>query len=127
MMQLFSSSKTAGNMALVSSPAKRPNPSVDMDIVSSVLSGKIPHRIAPKVLGNNTPVHVEEVQDDGDGVTGPKFMSTYHEGRTAEEQKQISKEWTQQLIFKSALIPVKNLKPGTQSRYSLSTVAVTLC
>ena len=47
-----------------------------------------------------------------------KYLGCDFEGRKLADTKQISIEWTSNMILKSALIPVKFLQPGTQSRYS---------
>ena len=47
-----------------------------------------------------------------------KYLGCDFEGRKLEDTKQISIEWTSNMILKSTLIPVKFLQPGTQSRYS---------
>ena len=56
--------------------------------------------------------------DRDDDANDQKYIiSTYHEGRKLEELEKLNGEWTRQMIMKATLIPLKNLKAGTQSRY----------
>ena len=66
-----------------------------------------------EVVDNKSDEVVDNKSDEEDEL---KYLSTYHEGRKREDSEKLNNAWTKKLFLKAALIPLRSLQAGTQSR-----------